>query len=1275
MMSPFVVLPTSSSAPFASQPQAGPAGYRYIGEAPAQLPVLLSIALPLRNTGELTSIVKQVSDPASPQFRHFMTQAAVRDEFLPTGAFDAMLSRLAQDGLTPLMTAMDSVIVVAATAGQLKQLFGAGVSLYGNGTSSYYATAGSDTFEGAYLYASNLTSLYARPAFSRLAAAEGNTTFSISSFNVGDLAQVYNASQLSSQGYDGAGQTVGVLDFYGSPTIQGDVSKFDRQFGYPAPELNVVPVGPYQPNLGAAVGWNVEVALDVEFAHAMAPAARLDLYVLNPALNLVDAISKVVQDGGVASLSQSFSIPEWVYSELPPAAFVFNALLPDYYYMLGAIKGITFTAASGDTGGMGESNGPEGALGYPASSPYVTAVGGTSTYVDNAPGGVTWAETAWSNLGFVPNGVNYGGSTGGVSVLEAKPWYQDSVASPPSFPYGRLVPDVALQASPYPGTAMVAAGKEFIVGGTSVSSPLLAGLLALVSQKLKGGLGLVNPSLYYLGEGGGSAPAPFNPITFGYSIPWTASAGYNLVTGWGSPNIGEIASDLVRQETSPLLSVSVNATGGFGPMNSEFAPNSTILISANVTDSGMPVATGAFDAAVSTLSGPSRSEPLTFDPSTGTWRGSLQLGEVSGVAHVRVQGSSGSTDGSGFATIFAGYWGRIESPNPTDPWDFGHGQGIKVSVRTLDGAAAPAQDLIVSLLSYGLRSNVYREVAAYALPARNATVYQMKVNASLPSGPATLALEGSVYGYLPFMSGIYLQNSFIYPQLVVEPGAVYPGQSITLVANPVAPYNVYSDYSLETGSYIGADVAVGSNVTARLYNPSGSLVSSSTLKYGDCAQAVKGCRNGAKLNGYLRVPPGASPGLYTVILTANYSSITLGYTLDGSFIGQVWVSGGGLYPAISVSPAALYEGERASLTVSIDYPDGSPVTQGMFTASAYPAQLGSDLSAVTHALYSQGGLVALSYDPARAVWTGSLTLPSPYSQDSAAPLANGTTGYAGPYGLFVSGISYDGFPTSSGPSSQQGFVIQPYAFFQDSGFGGFAPSSGFALANATLSASGTFSNDMFLGSVTISGQNVTLRSSQVEGTLFITGSTVALVGVTGGDIVAQDSTVVLIDSTVGRVSLTRSTLRVDDSSYSQVAPAQPTIDVRAPSLRGDHGVPFSASADVTGEAVSAVEFLVDGSPLGTPTNSSGVYSASIDPASMADGVHSLTVRVTQSDGIVTTATTTFSTDAELAAQGATLAGVYYLLAALAVATVTAVVVSMVALMRRRTAAGGTASAK
>jgi subtilase family serine protease len=464
-------------------------GYMYQGQAPKDLTVLVNIAIPLKNTDLLASTLQQVSNPSSPMFRHFLTPSQI-EKFLPTNEHESMLTYIKNARLPIISDSLKSIIVVQATAAQINRYFHANVDLYTNGSSSYYMTSGNSILNGARFVASNATTLMIRPklACQPTANAESNITFSEGAFSAKDLQEVYNATSLYAQGFQGENQIIGILEFFGSPTITQDLNQFNSEFGFPHSTLNIIPIAPYNPNLGVSTGWSIETALDVESAHAMAPEASIDLYVTSEAYSFAADIAPIVNYNRATTLSMSFSVaPEWLFSMVGGELFYFNVLLPEQYFMIGSLLGTSFLCSSGDAGGSGYSSGPAGNSGYPSDSPYVTSTGGTQTYFyTQANGSKVFTQTGWSNPGYVPNGVNAGGSGGGVSFLIPKPWYQQSQSTPSSYPNGRMEPDLSLQAGLDPGILIVDGGTTKVVGGTSASVQLLSGLLTLVAQSSGG---------------------------------------------------------------------------------------------------------------------------------------------------------------------------------------------------------------------------------------------------------------------------------------------------------------------------------------------------------------------------------------------------------------------------------------------------------------------------------------------------------------------------------------------------------------------------------------------------------------------------------------------------------------------------------------------------------------------------------------------------------------------------------------------------------------------
>ncbi|MGH9919050.1 MAG: hypothetical protein ACRD6W_09305, partial [Nitrososphaerales archaeon] len=515
------------------------------------------------------------------------------------------------------------------------------------------------------------------------------------------------------------------------------------------------------------------------------------------------------------------------------------------------------------------------------------------------------------------------------------------------------------------------------------ASPLFAGLLTLLMGSEKGSLGLLNPSLYKLAGNSFTYQKAFTPITFGYTIPWVSSLGYNLATGWGAPNIGEIAGLYGSLGSSSALSVSVEVSNSGNTNFTDFAPGQSMDVVATVSaPGGSAVTTGDFNASLQTLGGTTSAVPLTYDADAGGWTGTITVGNEAGVADVNVVGNSAGESGEGFAATFVGYLANFAQPLGPYPWTYLPGLVTAASITDLFGTNAPFISAQVVFENYSILSNKYTPEASAALPFSTSGdgYFEATLNESLSSGPTAIVAQGPVAGYLPFVSGISLLGSDVYPEVVAEPGSVAPGQSLTIVATVTAPENIYLIQSLSTGSTLGATIAGGANVTASLVNPSGTSVETVSLLYQTCAQALRVCGGGLSLmNGYMTIPENASAGLYTVVLNAAYNDETTGFNYTGSYFGEVYVSPGVSIPKISIGPSTLFEGENASITASITSPDGNAVTSGIYTALVYPEAASGNYSSIMHSAYAAYDLVPLTFDAKTGLWTGSVTMPSPYN--------------------------------------------------------------------------------------------------------------------------------------------------------------------------------------------------------------------------------------------------------------------------------------------------------
>jgi subtilase family serine protease len=330
-------------------------------------------------------------------------------------------------------------------------------------------------------------------------------------------------------GYDGTGQTVAIIDAYASPTIQQDLDTWSAKRGLPSTRITqIVAPGTYRhPEAGLVQdpqGWYGEETLDVEAVHGMAPGANIVFVGAPNNFQDLDAAMNHVVDRGLAQIvSNSYGF----FGELLPAGYI--TPLEDTFVQA-AIEGIGIYFSSGDNGDEVDTIG-SAQTDWPASSPFVTAVGGTSLAVGASRNylfetGWGTRRSIWSQVcpsptnwpGLIASGVwcptppgpwLYGGG-GGVSQIFPEPSYQVGVVPQNVFATqgrtGRAVPDVSALADPNTGyligqTQQFPNGtyySEYRIGGTSLSCPIIAGIMALADQARGSPHGFANPALYKL---------------------------------------------------------------------------------------------------------------------------------------------------------------------------------------------------------------------------------------------------------------------------------------------------------------------------------------------------------------------------------------------------------------------------------------------------------------------------------------------------------------------------------------------------------------------------------------------------------------------------------------------------------------------------------------------------------------------------------------------------------------------------------------------------------
>jgi len=333
---------------------------------------------------------------------------------------------------------------------------------------------------------------------------------------------------------DGAGTTIAIVDAFDNPTILASLKAFDKQFNIPDPGNNAFKVVNQTGGTGTALpppdpGWAAEIALDVEWAHAIAPAANILLVeaMTDSLSDLLAAVDYARSQPGVVVVSCSWGGPEFAGEN---GVDPLTGLVADSYFTSPGNRGITFTVSAGDDGAP---------AGYPSASPNVLSVGGTSLTVGGASG--YGSESVWSLGG------------GGASLYERAPTFQKSIGLKM-----RGTPDVSYNADPLVGFAVydsfnnTQTGGWYTVGtgGTSAGAPQWAALIAIADQGRarlgKGSLANAQAALYSFPR------ADFHDILAGTNGN-LATVGYDLASGLGSPRANLVIPALVAWNGSTTL--------------------------------------------------------------------------------------------------------------------------------------------------------------------------------------------------------------------------------------------------------------------------------------------------------------------------------------------------------------------------------------------------------------------------------------------------------------------------------------------------------------------------------------------------------------------------------------------------------------------------------------------------------------------------------------------------------------------------------------------------
>lgn len=520
----------------------------------------LALTLTLRNQAQLNTLLQQLYDPNSPNYRHFLTAQQFTDEFGPSAAdYQSAIDFAKANGLTVTNTTPNRLVLdVSGTVAQINQAFGVNMELFKHPTENrnFYApnvepsipagvpiqgVNGLNNFEPPHPIGLNRKSEIAIARGNGV--TQGNETgsfcFGGTCYFIGSdmRAAYYGGTTLT-----GSGQAVGLFEF--GPYNMSDVQNY---FGLVGQPLNVPIVNVLLDGVNGICGAGCddgEEVIDIQQAISMAP--NLSAVIVYEGNNDTDMFNQMATDDVAKQLSCSFGF-------LPADPSSDEPIFQEF-----AAQGQNLFVASGD-GGAYYGNPPDcadfnnlnGCVFYPADDPLITAAGGTDL-TTNGGGGAWLGETGWIGSGG-------GFSTNGLAI----PSYQAPVinGSNQGSTTLRNIPDVAAEAN-IDNIFCANGGCFAAVGGTSLSAPRWAGFLALANEQSNGpAIGFLNPTIYSIGQGG-SYGLDLHDITSGNNFNsgspslFSDVTGYDLVTGWGSPNGQGLLDAIAPAFTGPNFALS-----------------------------------------------------------------------------------------------------------------------------------------------------------------------------------------------------------------------------------------------------------------------------------------------------------------------------------------------------------------------------------------------------------------------------------------------------------------------------------------------------------------------------------------------------------------------------------------------------------------------------------------------------------------------------------------------------------------------------------------------
>ncbi len=740
---PGVADPASAAPPPTApvgQAQTVPSGSQSLGPAATSTPLSLDVVLSPRDPAALDAFVRQVSEPASSSYHHYLAKGEFGSRF---GASPSTIARvtstLRSEGLTPgPVSANDLVIPVQTTVAAAQSAFHVQIDKF-HLPSGRVAHANTGPPQLPSAIAPSVVGIGGLSDVAPLApkfvpgggvgaqaqlspATSGPTPCSAAS----NVPGSYTANQIAhAYGYDtgaygnartGAGQTVALFELAGF--LPSDVGAFQTCYGISTNNTMVnVAVTPVDggANVGSA---SIEAVLDIEAVSGLAPAASINVYEApNTTAGVLDAYQQIATDDTAQTISTSWGLCEQLqgFATAKSEQLIFEQM---------AAQGQSIVASSGDRGSadcQGQNGSTALAVDDPASNPYVTGVGGTSLTSVGPP----TTETVWND-----STQSAGAGGGGISSFWLMPKWQTTLGvnsrskgttcGAPGGAYCREVPDISASADPYHGYTIYYNGSWQSIGGTSVSAPMWGALVSLANQGCGDRAGFLNPTLY-------SRQADLKDITSGNDdYPtgtngglYPAAAGYDMASGLGTPTAalfapGVLCNSGVRSKlavsTQPPASSPAGSNFSVGVSVQDSSGNLISTDSATVVSLAVTSGTGTAGATLSCTGGNS----ATASSGVATFSCSL---DRTGTGYTLTATASGLT------------------PASTSSFGITPGTPSKLAVSAQPPGSWPAG----SNFSVGISSN---DASGNLVSTDTATVVSLAITSGTGTVGATLSCTG-----------------------------------------------------------------------------------------------------------------------------------------------------------------------------------------------------------------------------------------------------------------------------------------------------------------------------------------------------------------------------------------------------------------------------------------------------------------------------------------------------------------------------------------------------